>query len=519
MSVFESNAPLVADYLGALKRRYIYLATILPGVVFLCVIAAFAIHPQFQATATIELELSSVPKDIIESTVVSFADQQIEIVQGRVMTVESLMQIVKQVDPYPRHPEWTDAQKAQRILDDTTLEHVDPVSLKPMAESSAFSLHYNNNSPALAKDIDMRLAQLFLTYNQARRTEAASEAAGFLQKEAETVNQQMRDVDAKLADLRRKYGEALPEFLARNQADAEDTQRQLDGLQQQILTAQEKESVLSVQLSQLSPNLITQSGDLTDIATVRAKLTEAEQRYTPDHPEVKRLRRALETLMEQSAHSGASTGIAQGANNPQYNLTATELQAARNELAGLKQQAAALQSKLAQSHMLVAMTPSAEREFGKVMRRKAVLQSEYQQVQDKLANANLAQTFESHQGGERFVLLRAPAEPKLPVYPNRIGLILLGLVFGAAVAGIAVAVSEGTDKSVRTARDLALPADVPVLSSIPFIDNTSDRRRHALKVGSFIAAYSIAIVTAVAVIISAGQRDNAVASVGKHVDR
>ena len=49
------------------------------------------------------LELSSVPKDIIETTVISYADQQIEIVQGRVMTVESLLRIVHEIDPYPEH--------------------------------------------------------------------------------------------------------------------------------------------------------------------------------------------------------------------------------------------------------------------------------------------------------------------------------------------------------------------------------------------------------------------------------
>jgi len=287
----------------------------------------------------------------------------------------------------------------------------------------------------------------------------------------------------------------------------EDTQRQLDALQQQVLAAQEKESVLSLQLSQMSPNLITQSGDLTDIATVRAKLTEAEQRYTPDHPEVKRLRRALQTLMAQSAQSPSSpNGIALSANNPQYNLTATQLQAARNELASLKAQAYATQAKLGQSRNLVLATPGAEREFSEVMRRKQVLQNEYQQTQDKLQSANLAQTFESQQGGERFTLLRAPSDPKSPVYPNRVGLILLGLVFGAAVAGIAIAVSESTDKNIRTARDISLPEGVPVLASIPFIKNTSDRRRRVLKWGSFIAAYSIALFVAAAVIVSSAHR-------------
>jgi polysaccharide biosynthesis transport protein len=505
MNTPANNSPVVGDIFGVLRRRYLYIATILPGVVFLCVVAAFAIHPRYQASSTILLEPSSVPKDIIETTVVSYSDQQIELVQGRVMTVPSLLPIVQEIDPYPTHKEWSPEEKAQRMLDDSSVERVDPVTFKPQAESNAFSLLYNNRDPALAKEVNSRLAKLFLTYNQVRRTQAAGEAAGFLEKQAENVNVQMRDVDAKLAELRRKYGEALPELLTRNQASVEETQRQLDNLQPQIVTADEKVSMLSLQLRQMSPNIITQSGDLTDLATVRAKLTEAEQRYTPDHPEVKRLRRAMQTLMAQQA-TNPTTGISATANNPQYNLTATELQGARNSLASLRTQAGSLQSKMGASRLLIAQTPAAEHEFSEITRRKQALQTEYQRIQDKLQSANLAQTFESQQGGERFTLLRAATEPRSPAYPNRVGLILLGLVFGGALAGIAVAISESTDKNIRTARDLLLPEGVAMLASIPFIPNRHDRRSRVFKVGSLIAAYCVAVSVAVVVVITSAHR-------------
>jgi len=489
----------LGDYLGALRRRYVYLATILPAVVFIAVFAAFAIPPQYQSTATIMLELSSVPKDIIETTVISYADQQIEIVQGRVMTVDSLLRIVKDIDPYPQRKDWTANEKAQRILDTTSLERVDPVTLKPTTESNAFSLHYNNPDPKIAAAIDSRLAQLFLTYNQLMRTEAAGEAAGFLQKQSEGIAQQMREVDVRIAEVKHKYGEAMPELLLRNQGQVEDLQRQLDALQQQILTAQEKESVLALQLSQMSPNLITESGDLTDVATVRAKLTEAEQRYTPDHPEVKRLKHALEMLMAQtsSSHQGKQT-----ANNPQYLLTEAQLKSARDELNNLQAQSNATRAKLELRRGLVQETPAAEKEVAEVMRRKEVLENEYQRVQDRLQNANLAETFESKQGGERFAMVRAPSVPSSPAYPNRVGLIMLGLLLGAALAGIAVAVAEVADTNVRTARDLSLPEGVTVLASIPFIKNKRDRRRRAIMLTSVVAAYSAALFVIFAVIVS-----------------
>ena len=490
----------IGNYFGALRRRAVFVATILPATLFICVIAAFGIQPQYQATATIMLEPSSVPKDIIESTVLSYSDQQIEIVQGRVMTIDSLSQIVRDIDPYPTRA-WSLTEKAQRILEDTTLEKVDPVTMKPAAESNSFSLHYDNPNPALAVTIDNRLAQLFLSYNQKIRTEAAGEAAGFLQAESEQLAKQMQEVDGVLATLKSKYGEALPEFLQKNQSTMEDTQRQLDNVEQQVLVAQEKESVLSVQLNQMSPNLITQSGDLTDVATVRAKLTEAQQRYTPEHPEVKRLQRALETLMSQQ--KGVSAASPALANNPQYQVAATELQGARNELANLKAQAGALRAKLQQYREWVMRTPAAEKEVAEVLRRRSVLQNEYQSAQDRLQSAQLAKSFESAQGGERFTLLRAPTQPRSPAYPNRVGWILLGLFFGTALTGIAVAVSESLDKNLRSGRDLHVPPDVPLLASIPFIRNSADTRRRAIMLSFALASYSAAAVVAGGVVISA----------------
>jgi uncharacterized protein involved in exopolysaccharide biosynthesis len=213
---------------------------------------------------------------------------------------------------------------------------------------------------------------------------------------------------------------------------------------------------------------------------------------------VKRLKRALETLMSQNAQGGSKAG----ANNPQYLLTETELKGTRDSLAGLRAQSAAISAKLERSRELLQQTPAAEREMSEVLQRKEVLQTEYQRTQDRLQSANLAQTFESQQGGERFSMVREPTAASSPVFPNRLGLILLGLVFGGAVSVIAVAVAESTDSSVRTPKDVLLPAGVPMLASIPFISNTRDRRGRALRITSLVAAYSVALLVVGVVIVS-----------------
>ena len=490
----------VNSYLGIIRRRRLYVGTIAPLIIFASVYLAFVLPPEFQSTATILIEPSSVNKDVVAPTVASYSNQQIEIVEGRVLKLDTLRSLVQSYDPYPEDKVSDTTQKAQRVLQATTLERVDPVTMKPDQDANAFSLHYNNPDAQRAAETAKRLAQLFLTYNQRSREQAAQEAATFLKQQAQAVSQQMREIDEEINKFKLAHGDALPEDVARNEASIDRDQHDLDSLQQEILRVQEKEGLLSVELSQISPNMISQAGDLTDVATVRTKLAEAEQRYTPDHPEVRRLKRALQDLM---AAQGTTTkgGIVANANNPQYLSTASELQSARKELESLHAQAERLRVEINKYEELLRKTPGVEREYSDIMRRRQSAQTAYAQIQDKLQHAQLAESFESEEQGEKFVLLRAPFAAKLPVYPNRIGLILLGVLLGGALAAIAVAIAESADSTVRSVRDFPDLQDAPILASIPLIANSSDRRRTRLKFATWVAAYTAAIlVVGIAVI-------------------
>jgi len=48
--------------------------------------------------------------------------------------------------------------------------------------------------------------------------------------------------------------------------------------------------------------------------------------------------------------------------------------------------------------------------------------------------ATLAQKLEGESRGERFTLIRGSNEPDEPVFPNRLGMILIGLVLGGGIA-------------------------------------------------------------------------------------
>src|SRR5712675_1374650 len=154
--------PGMSGYSPIFARRWPYVIGIAPPVVLLAIYLAFTLPASYESTATILLEPSSVPKDFIQTTVVSYADQKIQILQGRVLTVDTLKTLIADYDPYPDLPNLDTAAKAQKILEATSTERVDPVTLKPLDESDAFSIHYRNPDPRRAAAVARRLADFFL---------------------------------------------------------------------------------------------------------------------------------------------------------------------------------------------------------------------------------------------------------------------------------------------------------------------------------------------------------------------
>jgi uncharacterized protein involved in exopolysaccharide biosynthesis len=488
-----------------MRRRSIWIVTIFPSVLIIAIFLAYWLPAQYRSTATLMLEQGAIQDDIIKSTVRSYAGEQIDVIQGRVMTVEALRDLVQQFDPYPDEKAMSADAKAQRVIEDTSFEHVDPVTFKSKDEAAAVSLYYQNPDPRRASDVATRLTNLFLSYHQKVRQEAAHAATKIIQDRSDSLAKQLADLDDEYARLRAANGGVLPDEKggledARYRADHD-----LNDLEKQLRTAQEQESLLTIQLSATSPNLLLAQGaanqgagvpnanglnqnGLTDIATVKAQLADAELRYTPDHPDVKRLKRALAALQAQQTAASAAP-----ADNPEYRRISGQLAAAKAEVTALTSATARARAQLAQYAANANPSSALTRQVVDLERRRQLLQVEYQDVQEKLKSAQLGQVAESGKDAEHFALLQSPYPTTTPYSPNRIGVILLGFVLGAALAGAAVAIAESSDPSVRGARDVASMNGVLILANIPEILLPSDVSRRRFFWGSLLAVFAVGV--------------------------
>jgi len=489
----------LGDYVEVLRRRWIYPAVIIPLGVFVAVVLAFMLPTLYRSSATILLEPSSIPADMVRTTVTSYADLQIDLVRRAALSHSRLTALVKEIDPYPGLKDLTPEDKAGMVSDSTWIERVDPITLEPLAESTAFSIHYDNPDPKIAQKVSIRLAELFLTYNREVRTAQAAQTYEFLKAKSEELAATVDQLSGQIADFKQKHQAALPEDELDNRSALERTRRDLDNVESQARLAEQREAVLAVQLSQLNATLVGAATDTrSDLATLRAELAAAQQRYSPDHPDIKRLRRAIETLVAQGATESAAPVA--NADNPEYLQVAAELEAARRDVAALRAQAGRARAEIGGYQHRIQLAPSLEREYLQLVRDRDMTIGQLESARKMMRDAEMAQRLESEQKGERYTLIRRPQIPESPVSPNRLGILLLGIVLSTALAFGLAAIVDVVDPSVRTTQDIADLMEVPIVGTIPVMRNATDQqhlRSRVLKLAVVGGIGTLAVVLTV----------------------
>jgi polysaccharide biosynthesis transport protein len=483
----------LADYVSLLKRRRRILLTVMPGALLAAIFLAFWLPAEYESTATILIEASTIPTTMVVTTVKTDSDQQIEMVKRNALSSENLRGLVERVDPYPNEPDLSIESKISMVRAATTLEKVDPITFKPLANGSAFTVRYSNPDRAVAKAVMQQIAELFLEYNRKTRSQAAEMTYQFLLQKSEQVDAQIREADQKVAEFKRRYGAALPEDRVRNEVSLERSRAQLDDLDGRIRGAEQREKELQLQLEQTSPTLVGAVADWrTELAKLRADLASAEQRYTPDHPDVRRLRRAVADLVARGGPESAGTAAP---DNPDYLRVSSALAASRRELAALQQQAARARGEMQSSASNLALTPGVEKEYVELQRSQAVARDQFADIQEKLQTAEFAKTFESEVQGERYTLIRNASSPTSPSSPNRIGLILMGLVLGGALGIGLAALAETSDSTVRSYHDVRQISSATLLGTVPVLLNPADKRRRKLLLGAYAVVMGLAVLT------------------------
>ncbi|MBT8369262.1 MAG: chain-length determining protein, partial [Deltaproteobacteria bacterium] len=173
-----------------------------------------------------------------------------------------------------------------------------------------------------------------------------------------------------------------------------------------------------------------------------------------------------------------------------------QLASVRTEIDMVRRQLKELDLSANEYRRRMVATPQVEEAYNALIVERNITQAKYDDLMRKHMEAQVAQGLEKEQKGERFTLIDPARLPESPLKPNRLAIMLIGLVLGAG-AGIGLAsLREFSDDSVRNAEQLELETRFPVLAGIPQIFTKKDISRKRWK--------RIALATGTVGVIAAG---------------
>jgi polysaccharide chain length determinant protein (PEP-CTERM system associated) len=401
-------------------------------------------------------------------------------------------------------------------------EVVNPQSGRPGSATIAFTLSFEAKDPRKAAQVANVLVSLYLEENLRNREEKARTTFEFLEAQLDELRSQILATEANIAEFKDKHLHLLPELMQVNLQTMERLQRDINAKEEQIKTLVNRKVYLEGQLATVEPVKYAVSMDGKRVMTPKEELETLRSQYlglgatmSEEHPDVIALKKKLEALENEVTTRedlrkryrelrDKETQLAliskkfspkhpdvirlqkavapdQKPENPSYINLQTQITTAQLDIDNAQKALQSLKRGYENYQKRVEDSPQVEQQYRALERDYANAQAEYRETMKRLASAREAKGLEESRMGEKFTLVDPPITPEKPDRPNRLAILLIGLVL-ATGAGVGFgSMAEFMDRSVRGADELAQVAGHPVLAVIPYLETPEDRAKKLKK--------------------------------------
>jgi len=476
------------QYVAIAKRRFWYIALSFVSVLGIAVGVVNALPLVYRAEAKIAVESQQIPDSFVRSTVLGWADERIGFVEQRVLTNNRLLGIIDKFDLYSRDQgETPDSVLVKRLRRNIVIDRIRDRSIerRDVSNTVAFTVSFEYGDPDTAAAVANELATMFLTENVKSRTDRATETTEFLKREAKRLGEQVAETEALVAAYKQEHGRALPEHLELRmnmlqsaENSLKDLEREIADLEQQGRFLATQRTTVGVILSSGASGVASALSPAQQLAALKVELAEKSAVYSAAHPDVRSLERRIAQLEREVAAGGASDGPQpSAAMDPARAQIESQIASLDAQMASLRGQKAGLQEKIEDLQARIVETPQVERGLRDLTRDYETALEEYEDIMMKMRSAELAENLEAEEKAERFVLLEQPRVPSVPVRPEKLKLYAMAVVLAGGSGAGSAFIAEFLDATIRGPAMLTSILQRHPLAVIPYIENSTDRRR------------------------------------------
>jgi len=498
---------VVADFdisrmLNTLNRRKGLIVSVFVVVSLLAAYLATVLPNVYQSNALILVTPQRVPTSFVASTVTVDLGERMQSITQEIMSRTQLEKIVQEFNLYLKMGALEDRINVLRK------------SIKiESRRNNVFRLSFESEDPEKAKLVTGRLGLLFIEQNLNAREQQAQGTKSFINAEAERLRKELEQQEAVVTKYKAAHGYELPDQLDTNLRSLEQLRRGLEGNNQRLSTLQERKAVLQKQNVEADiPKVDPLAGPLplaisgigvthsVQIEMKKKELDSLLQRYSNKHPDVIRAKKEIQALENESSDTIPSQPNLPKTSSlsPVKRVLLTQITDIDSEIKALQTQSEGIRSQISVLQARVDSTPIRGLELSKISRGYEITLKKYQDLLAKGLESELAENMEKKQKGEQFQILDPADFPVKPIRPNRLMIVLVGLVAGLT-GGIGFALFwDNLNSSFRRSEEINAYVNVPLLATLPALVTRGSvleqRRAQGLLVLASIGTLAVGII-------------------------
>ena len=294
----------IADLRGVIRRRKksFILSSLL--IFVLGVFIAFVLPPIYMSQSTILIEEQQIPPEYVKTTITSYVEERLQVITQQIMSRTKLLDIISQFGLYrEKRDRYTTEEIIKAMREDIDLQTisadvVDKRTGRASTATIAFLLSYEGKDPAVVQKVANVLASLYLEANLRTRERQASNTTTFLEQELNQLKGHINVLENRIKEFKKDHMGELPEFAAINMQAISRLNRDLDQLNMQIRSLQERKIYLEGQIANVDPltPIFTEDGKAVmnpreRLKFLRLQIISLQSNLSEKHPDIVRLKK------------------------------------------------------------------------------------------------------------------------------------------------------------------------------------------------------------------------------------
>ncbi len=451
----------------------------------------------YEASTLILIQPQRVPENFVRSIVATDTSERISTLSQQVLSRSNLERLIGEFEMFQG------ADYGNMYIEDKLKSLRQRIQINVSRDrrgNDAFTISFQDCDPEIVMNVTNALAAYFIDENLRIREAQATGTSDFLDDELLTMKSRLEKVERQLKDYRESYMGELPEQLESNLSILDRLQEHLSESQQglaeakiRLVTLQNEAAQARQQPTTFIINSDAQQQETSDLIQMRERLERLLSRYTPNHPDVVRLKSRIAEAEKQErriAQSRPEPDDENSGRRPQTAYLAPEFRAQRTEIV---REMRRLEADIAESKQQVAVykrrvdnTPKREQELLSLRRDYQNIQDSYDSLLARKLEAEIALNMERKQKGEQFRIIDKAKMPQKPVKPNMKKLFIMVLAAGMGIGGGFVFLLEYYDNSFKRIEDIEEGLKLKVLCAVPEI--AGPKKKAARKVEHICSA-------------------------------